>query len=193
MSPLDLSLLHLGTSSWTAEGWEGTFYPANVPESQWITHYAKNFSTVEVDATFYHAPSRKTVQGWRDRTPEGFLFAAKVPQTITHERFLLDCGKETTGFLDTMSILGSRLGPILFQFPYHAKRTGVGLPEFLERLKAFLPGLPSEGFKFAVEVRNKTWLKEPLLSLLSEHGIALALIAHPWMYRPRELFRLEGL
>ena len=121
MSPLDLSLLHLGTSSWTAEGWEGTFYPANIPESQWITHYAKKFSTVEVDATFYHAPSRKTVQGWRDQTPGGFLFAAKVPQTITHERFLLDCGKETAAFLDTMSILGSRIESVTTEI---RERTG---------------------------------------------------------------------
>jgi len=131
MSPLDLSLLHSGTSNWAAKGWEGRFCPANIPESEWIAHYAKKLSTDEGDATFYHAPSRKTVQGWRDLTPEGFLFAAKVPQAITHQRFLLDCWKETTAFPDTMSTLGSRLGPILFQFPYCVKRTGVGPQGFL--------------------------------------------------------------
>jgi len=188
-----ISLLRIGTSSWTAPGWEGTFYAASTAKSQWIAEYAAKFSTVEIDATFYRIPSRFIAEHWRDRTPEGFLFAAKAPKVITHDKFLVGCTEELTQFLDAMTILGPRLGPILFQFPYFAKKTEIGPATFRERLKSFLPSLPRGQFQFAVEVRNKTWLRKPLLDLLSYHGVALALIDHPWMPRPGQLFQQAGI
>ncbi|HUT22830.1 MAG TPA: DUF72 domain-containing protein [Sumerlaeia bacterium] len=187
------SPLRIGTSSWSAPGWERTFYTASAGKSQWIAEYATKFSTVEIDATFYRVPSRYIVERWRDRTPEDFRFAAKAPKVITHDKFLVDCAAELDQFLDAMTILGPRLGPILFQFPYFAKKTEIGPATFRERLKSFLPSLPRGLFQFAVEVRNKTWLRTPLLDLLSYHGVALALIDHPWMPRPGPLFQQAGI
>jgi uncharacterized protein YecE (DUF72 family) len=70
----------IGTSSFTAAGWPGTFYPAGMQPRDFLTYYATKFSTVEIDSTFYRAPSRSTVAGWAAKTPENFLIAAKVPQ-----------------------------------------------------------------------------------------------------------------
>ncbi len=78
--------LRIGTSAFTAAGWPGTFYPEGLPEREYLTFYATKFDTVEVDSTFYRTPALTTVQGWYSKTPKDFLFAAKVPQVITHER-----------------------------------------------------------------------------------------------------------
>jgi uncharacterized protein YecE (DUF72 family) len=186
------TLLHLGTSSWSCPDWVGKVYAPGTPPADFIAAYARKFDTVEIDATFYATPRKTVVEGWRDRTPDTFLFAAKAPQVITHEKCLADCGGELKSFLDVMSVLGPRLGPILFQLPYFSKASGMTKDELLARLKPFLASLP-EGFQWAVEIRNKAWLGESLFELLAERRVALALIDHPWMYRPKELFAREGV
>ena len=98
--------LRIGTSAFTANGWRGTFYPEGLPEREYLTFYATKFDTVEVDSTFYRTPSMATVQGWRDKTPNGFVFAAKVPQVVTHEKVLVDCDKEFNQFVLTIDLLG---------------------------------------------------------------------------------------
>jgi uncharacterized protein YecE (DUF72 family) len=146
---------------------------------------------VECDSTFYRIPSEKTVDGWRDRTPPGFLFSAKLPQEITHEKGLIDCAAPLREFLAVMQRLGDKLGPILAQFAYVAKgadaaeyATGAS---FRERLAAFLDLWPKER-KLAVEVRNATWIAPPLLELLRERGVVLALSAYYTMPAPEKLF-----
>jgi len=185
-------LLRLGTSSWSCTDWVGGFYEPGTDPKEFITSYARKLSTVEIDSTFYAAPRKSTVESWRDRTPEHFIFAAKAPQAITHEKFLVDCEADISAFVNVMSVLGPRLGPILLQFPYYTKDSGVTKDEFLRRLKCFLPSLP-DGFQWAVEVRNKSWIAEPLIETLGEYRITLALIDHPWMSRPDELFAKEGI
>ncbi len=86
-----------------------------------------------------------------------------------------------------MDLLGDKLGPLLLQFPYFNKSKFRGVGFFLERLEPFLKQLP-KGHQWVVEVRNKNWLSEKLYSVLRKHGIALALVDHAWMPRPRELF-----
>ena len=172
--------LHLGTSSWSSEDWVGVFYPPGTPAAGYLTEYAKQFDTVEVDATFYRTPSASMVRNWRDRTPTGFHFAAKVPRSITHDKVLEDCSAELKEFLGVMDLLGDKLGPLLFQFPYFNKRTFAKPDDFLARLQPFLAKLPS-GYSFAVELRNKNWIGPHLLDMLRKKKIALALIDHPWM------------
>jgi uncharacterized protein YecE (DUF72 family) len=146
---------------------------------------------VECDATFYRIPSAKTVDGWHDRTPPGFLLSAKLPQEITHERGLVDAADATHEFLGVMSRLGDRMGTILAQFSYVAKRadpaeyeTGDG---FRDRLRRFLDIWPKER-PLAIEVRNATWIAPPLLDLLRERGVTLAFSAYYTMPGPDRLF-----
>ena len=86
--------IRLGTSAFTAAGWEGTFYPAGMKPADFLSYYATKFDTVEVDSTFYRTPAVSTVKGWYAKTPPGFLFAAKVPQLITHEKALVECDED---------------------------------------------------------------------------------------------------
>ena len=177
----------LGTSSFTAAGWEGAFYPARMPSRDFLTYYATRFDTVEVDSTYYHTPSPSVVTGWANKTPPGFLLAAKVPQVITHEKCLVDCDAELKTFLDTMTILGDKLGPLLFQFPYFSQSAFLSGEDFLARLKIFLANLPA-GFRFAVEIRNKDWLSAEFFDLLRARQIAYALTDQSWIPGPHEIF-----
>ncbi len=178
----------MGSCSFTAQGWEKSFYPIGLKKSAYLSAYAEHFNSVEVDATFYGVPTEKTVRRWYEQTPEHFVFACKVPQSITHEACLVDCDDQFQEFVDIMSGLGHKLGPMLFQFPYFNRKAPVRPEEFLERLRTFLPKLP-EDLRFAVEIRNKDWVSPALLNLLRQHRVAFALIDHPWMPRPTELIR----
>jgi uncharacterized protein YecE (DUF72 family) len=185
------SSLRVGTSSWSSHDWRGPLYPEGAEPESFLAHYATHFDTVECDATFYRIPSAKTVDGWRDRTPPGFLIAAKLPQEITHEKGLLNCAAPLREFLLAMERLGEKLGPIVAQFAYVAKgkdadeyATGAS---FRARLAPFLTLWPKER-ALAVEVRNATWIAPPLLDLLRERGITLALSAYYTMPAPEKLF-----
>jgi uncharacterized protein YecE (DUF72 family) len=181
-----LDHLLLGSCSFTAEGWESTFYPPGLKKAGYLGFYAEHFNSVEVDATFYRIPSEKTIHNWFAETPEKFVFACKVPQSITHESCLVDCDDQFRAFVNVMARLEHKLGPMLFQFPYFNKKAFPKPEGFLDRLRAFLPKLPHD-FRFAVEIRNKAWVGPELLDLLREHHVAFTLIDHPWMSRPSEL------
>lgn len=179
--------IRLGTSAFTAAGWESAFYPPGMKPSEYLSYYATQFDTVEVDSTFYRTPAISTVKGWYAKTPPGFLFAAKVPQIITHEKALRDCDQDVKQYLQAMDCLGEKLGPLLFQFGYFNKKAFAGVAEFLARLVPFLKKLP-KGYRFALEIRNKNWLVPEFVDALRERHVALALVDHVWMPRPRQLF-----
>jgi len=101
--------MRIGTSAFTARGWDGSFYPRGMKPADYLSFYATKFNTVELDNTFYRTPALSTVKGWYAKTPPGFLFAAKVPQAVTHERVLVDCDEEFSAFLRTMDALGEKL------------------------------------------------------------------------------------
>jgi len=169
-----LSPIRLGTSSFTASGWEGSFYPKGLRPTDYLSFYAGRFSTVEVDSTFYACPTPRTVTNWAARTPENFIFSVKVPQTITHEKVLVGCAAELKEFLTTMDILGPKLGPMVFQFPVFDRWKFPSQKHFLDVLLPFLSKLPRDR-KFAVEVRNKNWLDATLANVLRDHQNALVL------------------
>lgn len=182
----------IGTCSWSTRDWIGKIYSPGTAQADYIREYAQHFDTVEIDATFYGTPRQSTIEGWRDRTSESFLFSAKAPQIITHDKFMQGCERDVAEFLNAMQLLGPRLGPVVFQFPYFAAKKNVKQRDFLERLTPFLKTLPKDGFRFVVEVRNKAWLNERLFEPLRDHGVALALIDHPWMAPPKQLTALAG-
>ncbi len=160
--------LYLGTAGWSYDDWDGVFYPSGTSSLGRLPYYASEFRTVEIDSTFHATPSRTTVQSWHQRTPPGFVFAAKFPRAITHAARLVDCGTEAATFIEVMTELGDRLGPLLIQLP----------PSFtvdkFDDLARFLEGLP-DGLMYAVEVRHRSWLVEEYAQLLKRWRVAMTL------------------
>lgn len=185
-----------GTSSWSEASWAGVFYPPGTKPGDQLAYYATQFSTVEADNTYYRVPSRALVRGWRDKTPEGFVMAAKFPRSIVHcgagekpdgARVLAleHVARERDLFLDALGELGSRAGPLLLQFPYFNRAAFASAGPFLERLDAFLATLP-RSFRYAVEVRNKAWIQAELLQCLRARDVALAWVDLRYLPHPDE-------
>jgi uncharacterized protein YecE (DUF72 family) len=175
--------IYLGTSSFTATGWEGSFYPRGLKTSDYLAYYAEHFDSVEVDSSFYACPSAKTVSGWFSKTPDKFIFSVKVPQAITHDKVLVDCEAEWQEFLDIVGLLRQKLGPIVLQFPYFNRAVFRDREPFVQRLVPFLKKLPKDR-KFAIELRNKDWLDGDLAHALTEFRVALVLQDRSWMADP---------
>jgi uncharacterized protein YecE (DUF72 family) len=168
--------IRLGAQGWNYPAWVGPFYPRGTRPRDFLETYARVFDTVEVDSTFYAVPPVATVRGWRDRTPDGFTFALKLPREITHERRFVDVGDVTTRFLEAARELGPKLGPVLIQ-------CGADLPtEVRPDLEAFLHALPSD-VRFAIEFRDRRWITEEMHAMLAAQRIALALADARWVPR----------
>jgi len=169
--------IRLGTQGWGWQHWVGRFYPPGTRPEEYLAFYSKVFDTVEIDTTFYGIPRRSTVLSWARKVPDGFRFTAKMPQVITHANGLEGGYEDLSRFLETISLLGDKLGPILVQLPptfgYHK----------LDALRGFLDLLRSSARKlrFAIEFRNASLVREDALFLLREHDVALCLNDLEWM------------
>jgi uncharacterized protein YecE (DUF72 family) len=170
------SNIRLGAQGWNYSAWVGPFYPDGTRPADFLTIYARAFDTVEIDSTFYAVPAEKTVRGWGERVPEGFRFALKLPNEISHERRLRRSADVLEEFTDAARQLGPKLGPILVQLG----------PDFgpaeLPALAGFLPLIPRD-LQFAIEFRHRGWINDGVLALLAEHGVALALTDARWIPR----------
>jgi uncharacterized protein YecE (DUF72 family) len=157
--------IYVGTSGYSYKEWKGVFYPAKISPKEMLRFYSTRFATVEVNNTFYHMPTERLLTSWAEQVPDDFVFAFKAPQVITHLKRLKNVGAETEYLFRTLSVLGSRLGPILFQFPgsFHAN---------LPALKAFLALVPRT-MSCAFEFRSPSWFDAGITDLLSEKGCSL--------------------
>jgi uncharacterized protein YecE (DUF72 family) len=180
--------VRVGTCGWSYQDWSGVFYPDDLESAGFLSFYADRFPVVEVDSTFYRSPGRKMVEGWRDRTPDGFGFSLKVPQVITHEKVLVDCREEVRAFLTAARELGPKLLCCVLQFGYFNQKQLPGLGAFLERLEPFLAAWP-EDVPLGVEVRNKGWVTPQLADCLRRHRAVWVLTDQSWMPSPLAVLR----
>jgi uncharacterized protein YecE (DUF72 family) len=163
-----LGNLYLGTQGFSFKDWVGSFYPQGTPSRSYLEIYARFFPSVEIDSTFYGVPKATTIQGWYQRTPASFKFAAKFPKLITHEKKLKNASGDAEAFVGSMQALGDKLTLLTLQFAYDFK------PEYFDRLDGFLESLPV-GQRYAVEVRNRKWLTPAFREMLAGHNVALVL------------------
>jgi len=138
-----------------------------MPTKQFLPYYASKFSTIEINNTFYHLPTHETLAHWRDETPEDFLFTCKASRFITHMKKLKDPEQSIKQFLETLTVLQHKLGPILFQLPPRWKMNVL-------RLEEFLKALPTT-FRYVFEFRDESWFAQPVYDILSKYGAAFCL------------------
>ena len=192
-----------GTSSWTARGWEKTFYPSGLRPIDYLEFYSREFDTVEADVTYYRIPGPDMVARWNDVTPDDFLLSAKFPRSIVHagdgarpdpDRVLAPAhiAQDTARFLDAMRPMRDKIGALVLQFPYFNRTTFQGPGPFLERLDRYLENLPSD-YRYAVEIRNSRWIDHQFIEVLRHHGVARVLVDLPYMPDPEELRDVDSL
>jgi uncharacterized protein YecE (DUF72 family) len=169
----NMTNLYLGCPIWAYRGWVGNFYPQGTKSAAYLREYARRLTTVEGNTTFYAVPSQATLLGWADETPESFRFCAKLPRLISHSGALVERIDQAMSFIETMSQLGPRLGPMFLQLPPRYP------PRMFADLKAFLEAWPSQ-VKLAVEVRHPDWFEmvhhTSLNNLLAGHDMARVVI-----------------
>lgn len=155
--------VHVGCSGWVYRHWKGGFYPDGLPQKRWFEHYATNFDTVEINASFYRLPLPSTFTGWREKAPPGFRYTVKVNRFITHMKKLIACEAPLDDFIALARPLEDKLGPLLYQLP-------PSLHKDLERLEAFLRRLPAD-LEHVVEFRHRSWYDEEALALLNRYEV----------------------
>ncbi len=157
--------LHVGTSGYSYKEWKGNFYPEDLPAKEMLSYYSTRLPAVEINNTFYRLPQPSMIENWRDQVPAEFRFSIKATQRITHIKRLKNCAEETKYLIETASLMGERLGVILFQLPPNSKKDS-------ERLKDFLASLPATT-RAAFEFRHESWFDDEILTLLREKDCAL--------------------
>jgi uncharacterized protein YecE (DUF72 family) len=159
----------LGCSGWAYDDWVGPFYPVGTPPGEFLERYARVFSTVEVDSSFYRAPSPFLTRRWAERTPAGFRFALKVPREVTHET---DEAKGLTvlaGFLGALRHLREpgKLAALVLQFPASFRA-----PSGESKLDRLLAAVPAD-LPLAVELRHSSWWTASTQARLERRRAAL--------------------
>lgn len=160
-------MIHIGTSGWHYKHWRGLFYPAGMKQQDYLAYYLRYFRTVEINNSFYRLPSYETFANWRQRVPDGFVFAVKASRYITHMKKLKDPQQSFGNFIDQVAALKEKLGPILFQLPprWHCDP---------ERLRLFLEALPP-GLRYTFEFRDHSWYQQAIYELLCRHQAAFCI------------------
>ncbi len=157
--------LFVGTSGFAYKTWKPGFYPPDLKNKDMLRYYAERLPSVEINNTFYRAPTAKLLEGWLAETPEPFFFTLKAPQRITHFSRLKNAGAHVDYFLETAKTLGARLGTLLFQCPPNLRYDA-------DLLAGFLATLPDSGFRFAMEFRHASWKTDEVRSALAAKNVA---------------------
>jgi uncharacterized protein YecE (DUF72 family) len=162
--------LYIGTSGWSYKHWHGIFYPENLKPDKYLEFYTTRFGCVELNSCFYHLPLEKTVAGWMNRTTDSFKFCPKLSRFITHQMKLYDIDEALSRFFAVFEGMKEKLGPILVQLPPGLSFDEPRIVYFLELLKQ-----QYNQYRFAFEIRNKTWINDRFFDLLSHYGAAFVI------------------
>jgi len=172
-------MIWVGTSGYNYPEWKGTFYPVDLPAAKMLPYYAARFPTVEINYTFYRAPTEKILDGWSRATPDPFKLTLKAPKRITHDARLRECGDKVRQFLETAAVLGPKLGVLLFQLPPNLKAD-------LALFDAFLDEFPPR-VRAAFEFRHPSWFSAEVFDRLRARNLALCVADSEKLSTPVEI------
>src|SRR5919197_4571769 len=172
---------YIGCSGWSYDAWLGHFYPANLERKGFLQYYSHVFDFVEIDSSFYRTPNLFMTKRWASITLDNFRFSAKFPRSITHEKRLSDPERQLHYFFDVMRPLRNKLLALLLQLP-----PSLTAKEGLKKLEALIHMLDPD-FRYAIEVRHRSWFDRSVYKLLSYNNICLAWSQLDTIQTPPEL------
>jgi uncharacterized protein YecE (DUF72 family) len=178
--------IRIGTSGWSYDSWRGALYPPKLPKKDWLRFYGTQFSTAEINTSFYRAPTLEAVRAWRQQTPARFVFGWKASKFITHWKRLSEkCENSIALMMTRLRPLGPKAGIVLFQLP-------PGFGKNAERLQSFLKLLPRR-YRYAFEFRHNSWYEDDVLDILRKRNVALCISDHadapaPWLATAQHVY-----
>lgn len=201
-----MSDIRVGISGWRYPPWRGVFYPADLPQRLELAYASREFSTIELNGSFYSLQTPASYAGWHAATPRGFLFSVKGPRYLTHILRLKEIDRPLANFLASGLLeLREKLGPILWQFPPSMRfdperfeaffealprdtgqaRAMAGRHEARMRGRASLPAFADRPMRHAVEIRHESFIVPAFTQMLRHYGIGLVVAdtAGKWPYR----------
>jgi uncharacterized protein YecE (DUF72 family) len=157
--------LYVGTSGWSYPEWRGSFYPAELPQSRFLSFYGEALTACEVNATFYRTQPRPALERWAASVPPSFRFTVKAHRRLTYRRKLAP-DPEVNGFVreftESLEPLGDKLGCVLLQVPEFIERDDAALANLLDLLPTDMP--------FACELQHESWQATEVAAVLAERG-----------------------
>jgi uncharacterized protein YecE (DUF72 family) len=161
--------VHLGTSGWSYDHWEGVLYPPGTATGDRLARYAERFRTVELNSSFYRWPAPPAFRRWRERLPPGFLLSVKAPRGLTHGKKLYEPEVWVARIAAGWHELGPRRAVLLVQLPPGQPRDDARLVFFLDQLPPWI--------RVAVEFRHPSWHTEEVFALLEHHRAAYCVMS----------------
>lgn len=171
--------IFIGTSGWNYKHWKESFYPGDLKQKDWLEFYSYRLKTVEINNSFYHLPSIKTIKEWYKITPDNFTFSVKMSRYITHMKKLKDPKQSCKKIFSHAKHLNDKLGPFLFQLPPRWKFNR-------NRFENFIKTLPDK-YRYTFEFRDKTWWNDEALELLKFYNIAFCIYELAGEISPKEV------
>jgi uncharacterized protein YecE (DUF72 family) len=168
--------IHVGIGGWTFAPWRGVFYPTGLTQARELAYASQQFTSIEINGTFYRSQSAATFRKWASETPDGFVFAVKGPRFVVQRGVLAEAGDSLKRFFDSGVLeLGDRLGPILWQFAPTKKFDEVDFGAFLELLP---PALDGRKIRHVVEVRHDSFKTPAFAALLRKFAVPVVFSEH---------------
>jgi uncharacterized protein YecE (DUF72 family) len=161
--------IHVGTSGWSYDHWDGVLYPPGTPARDRLAHYVRRFDTVELNASFYRWPRDASFASWCRRLPAGFALSVKAPRGLTHAKRLYAPEPWLPRLTAAWHELGDKRAVLLLQLHPKHERDDARLAYVLERLP--------EWMRIAVEFRHPSWHDDAVYSLLERHGAAYCVMS----------------
>jgi len=170
MLKMESANIYMGTSGWSYKHWSDIFYPKDIKPDKYLEFYTTKFSCVELNSSFYNLPLKTTVTGWINRTPGIFRFCPKLSRFVTHQLQLVNAEEALQKYFDVFEGMKERLGPVLIQLP-----PGLSYDRSLICIFFDIIREKYNQYRFAVEVRNKSWINDNFFDLLAQYRIAFVI------------------
>ena len=170
-------MFYCGTCGFSYKDWVGVYYPEDLPAKNWLSFYAREFNSLELNSTYYALPGLATMESLANKTGEGFLFSVKANQEMTHTR---RSGEEVSrAFIRILQplVAAGKLGCVLAQFPYSFGYNPANR-DYLQRLSDWLQGYP-----LVIEFRNSAWLNSETRDWLTARDIGFCCVDVPELPR----------
>jgi len=161
--------IRVGIGGWVYAPWRNNFYPHGLVQKRELEYASRRVTAIEVNGTWYGAQKPASYARWRDETPEDFVFSAKAPHRITMSRTLTKTGGAIEDFLGGIATLGSKLGPIVWQFEKELK---IDRDDFTAFVSLLPKGIEHLKLRHVLDVRDASFVDPAYFTLARKHGMA---------------------